>query len=125
MISHLIDKVEEKYLKKQTPQFQIGDTVDVFVKIVEGTKERVQAFNGVVISRKGNGINEVFTVRRIVHNEGVERIFRLHAPSIIGIDVKRSGHARRSKLYFLRGRKGKAVNLREKWMETKQTTTQE
>ncbi len=119
MVSSLISSVEKKYLKKKLPSFDIGETVDVHVKIVEGSKERVQIFNGTVISRKGTGINEVFTVRRIVNNEGVERIFPVHSPSIVDIKVKRSGIVRRSKLYFLRDRTGKAVRLREKW-NTKQ-----
>ena len=115
----LLDKVEKSYLKSKPPKFSVGDTVDVKVKIVEGDKERVQVFNGTVISRKGRGINEMFTVRRIVNNEGVERIFPVHSPNIMGITVKRSGHLRRSKLYFLRQRTGKAVRLREKWTEKK------
>ena len=77
-------------------------------------------FNGTVISRKGSGINEMFTVRRIVNNEGVERVFPLHSPSVVDINVKRSGHTRRSKLYFLRERTGKSVRLKEKWTEKKQ-----
>lgn len=115
MFSSLVQKVEEKHLKKNVPAFEIGDTVDVRVRIVEGDKERVQVFNGTVIARKGEGINEVFTVRRIVNNEGVERIFPLHSPHVLDVKVKRSGYTRRSKLYFLRGRTGKAVRLREKW----------
>lgn len=119
MISNLIDKVQEKHVKKNAPKFNIGDTVDVHVKIVEGDKERVQIFNGTVIARKGQGINEVFTVRRIVNNEGVERIFPLHSPNVVQVEVKRSGCTRRSKLYFLRERAGKAVRLREKWVDTR------
>ena len=115
MVANLIEKVEEKHLKKSLPEFNVGDTVDVHVKIVEGDRERVQIFNGTVISRKGRGINEVFTVRRIVNNEGVERIFPLHSPSVSNVEVKRSGVIRRSKLYFLRERTGKSVRLREKW----------
>jgi large subunit ribosomal protein L19 len=115
MTSSILDKVEAAHLKKEAPSFKIGDTVDVHVKIKEGDKERVQIFNGTVISRKGRGINEKFTVRRIVNNEGVERIFPLHSPNVVTVDVKRSGHTRRSKLYFLRQRSGKSVRLREKW----------
>ncbi|MCK4628565.1 MAG: 50S ribosomal protein L19 [Sedimentisphaerales bacterium] len=115
MVSELIEKVEQKQLKKNKPQFDIGDTVDVHVRIVEGEKERVQVFNGTVIARKGYGINETFTVRRIVNNEGVERIFPVHSPSVVKVAVKRSGYTRRSKLYFLRQRAGKAVRLREVW----------
>ncbi|MBN1766178.1 MAG: 50S ribosomal protein L19 [Sedimentisphaerales bacterium] len=119
MVSNLIDKIEETQLKKNIPEFRIGDTVDVHVKIVEGDKQRVQIFNGTVIARKGKGINESFTVRRIVNNEGVERIFPLHSPSVANVDVKRSGFTRRSKLYFLRKRAGKAVRLREVWTDRK------
>jgi large subunit ribosomal protein L19 len=115
MAVNLMEKAEAKYLKKECPKFDIGDTVDVFVKIVEGDKERVQVFNGTVISRKGSGTRSMFTVRRIVNNEGVERIFPMHSPSIVKVEVKRSSHVRRSKLYFLRDRTGKSVRLREKW----------
>ena len=116
MASSLIDMVEAKHLKKDPPEFEVGDTVDVYVKIVEGDKTRVQVFNGVVIARKGKGIAEVFTVRRIVNNEGVERVFPVHSPNVTKVDVVRSGVTRRSKLYFLRGRTGKSVRLREKWV---------
>jgi large subunit ribosomal protein L19 len=95
-------------------QFAVGDTVDVATKIVEGEKERVQVFTGVVIMKKGSGINETFTVRRIVNNEGVERIFPLHSPFISKVTVKRSGEARRAKLFYLRDRVGKATRLTEK-----------
>ena len=120
MVSTLIDQVEKKHLRKKVPQFDIGDTLDVHVKIVEGDKERVQLFNGTVIARKGSGINETFTVRRIVNNEGVERIFPLHSPNVIDVQVKRSDFTRRSKLYFLRHRTGKAVKLREVWTGKKE-----
>ncbi|MCH9021311.1 MAG: 50S ribosomal protein L19 [Planctomycetes bacterium] len=119
MISHLIDKVEDTQLKKTPPQFDIGDTVDVHVKILEGSKERIQVYSGTVIARKGRGMNEMFTVRRIVNNEGVERVFPLHSPHVVDVQVKRSGVTRRSKLYFLRNRTGKAVKLREKWTPKK------
>ena len=115
MTTDLVDKVTQKQLKKNAGNFAIGDTVDVQVKIVEGERERLQVFSGTVIARKGSGINESFTVRRIVNNEGVERIFPVHSPNIMKVKVKRSGHTRRSKLYFLRDRTGKATRLREKW----------
>lgn len=115
MMADMLEKVVEGQLKKDPPKFNVGDTVDVSVKIVEGDRQRVQVFNGTVIARKGRGINENFTVRRIVNNEGVERVFPLHSPSVVGVEVKRSGHTRRSKLYFLRDRVGKATRLREKW----------
>ncbi|MBN2211389.1 MAG: 50S ribosomal protein L19 [Sedimentisphaerales bacterium] len=111
----LLEKVESAHLKQNSPAFNIGDTVDVHVRIVEGGKERVQVFNGTVIARRGSGIREKFTVRRIVNNEGVERVFPIHSPSVVNIEVKRSGHKRRAKLYFLRDRVGKSVRLREKW----------
>lgn len=114
MQNPLIEAVEAKNLKAETTPFAIGDTVDVSVKIVEGEKERVQVFSGVVIMRKGSGINQMFTVRRIVNDEGVERIFPLHSPSIVGIKVRRHGENRRAKLYYLRDRVGKAVRLRER-----------
>ncbi len=109
--TELLDAVENKSLKKKVPHFEIGDTVDVRCSIKEGDKERVQVFTGTVISRKGRGINETFTVRRIVDNEGVERIFPLHSPTILDIRPVRSGKARRAKLYYLRERTGKAVRL--------------
>ena len=114
-MSHsLIDAAEAPYQKKEIPEFRIGDTVTVQLRIVEGGKERVQPFTGVVIARRGSGLRETFTVRRIVANEGVERVLPVHSPSIVGIEVKRSGKARRAKLYFLRDRVGKARRLRER-----------
>jgi len=107
----LLDAVESKSLKKKIPHFEIGDTVDVHCKIKEGDRERIQLFTGTVIARKGRGINETFTVRRIVANEGVERIFPLHSPNVVDVRPVRSGKARRAKLYYLRKRTGKAVRL--------------
>ena len=109
--TELLDAAESKSLKKNIPHFEIGDTVDVRCRIIEGDKERVQIFTGIVIARKGRGINETFTVRRIVDNEGVERIFPLHSPNVVDIKPIRSGKTRRAKLYFLRRRTGKAVRL--------------
>ena len=114
MINKFIKHVEENYLKKDVPQFSVGDSVDVHTRIIEGEKERIQVFSGTVIMKKGQGINETFTVRRIVNNEGVERIFPLHSPFIAKVVVKRGGENRRAKLYFLRERVGKAVRLTEK-----------
>ena len=111
MKTELLDSVESKSLKKKVPYFEIGDTVDVRCKIREGGKERVQVFTGTVIGRKGRGINETFTVRRIVNNEGVERIFPLHSPNVLNVKPIRSGKTRRAKLYYLRQRTGKAVKL--------------
>ena len=115
MINQIIEQVEKDYLKKDNvPQFDIGDTVDVHTRIIEGEKERIQVFTGTVIMRKGRGINETFTVRRIVNNEGVERIFPKHSPFISKLVVRRSGESRRAKLFYLRDRVGKAVRLTEK-----------
>ena len=107
----MLDAIESKSLKKEIPHFEIGDTVHVRCRIREGDKERIQIFTGTVIARKGRGINETFTVRRVVNNEGVERIFPLHSPNVIDIRPIRSGKTRRAKLYFLRQRTGKAVKL--------------
>src|SRR3954451_12087038 len=114
MTNKILEQVEQAYLKKDVPQFTVGDTVDVHTRIVEGDKERIQVFGGTVIMRKGRGINATFTVRRIVNNEGVERIFPLHSPFIASVTVKRAGESRRAKLYYLRDRVGKATRLVEK-----------
>src|SRR3954454_8374014 len=114
MKNRLIALVEEAAAKKDAPVFEIGDTVDVHVRILEGEKERVQVFSGVVIARRGDGMREMFTVRRIVQGEGVERVFPLHSPKIAKIEVKRTGAVRRAKLYYLRDRVGKATRLRER-----------
>jgi large subunit ribosomal protein L19 len=115
--TEMLDAVERKSLRKNTPHFEIGDTVNVHCRIKEGDKERLQIFTGTVIARKGRGINETFTVRRIVNNEGVERIFPLHSPNIIDVRPVRSGRARRAKLYYLRKRTGKAVKLAHRHSE--------
>jgi large subunit ribosomal protein L19 len=109
----LVEAVEAASMKKRLPKIRIGDTVDVSVRIVEGDKTRTQVFNGTVIARKGSGVNETITVRRIVAGEGIERIFPLHAPSVVGVKTTRKGHTRRAKLYFLRDRVGKRTKLRE------------
>jgi large subunit ribosomal protein L19 len=113
MINRIIESVEQNYLKKESFQFEVGDTVDVATRIIEGEKERIQVFSGTVIMKKGRGINETFTVRRIVNNEGVERIFPAHSPFISKVTVKRSGETRRAKLFYLRDRVGKATRLAE------------
>ena len=100
-------------LKTNLPDFRIGDTVKISVRIVEGEKERTQAFTGVVIARRGSGISETIIVRRIVNNEGVERTFPIHSPKIVSIEVIRSGLIRRAKLYYLRDRVGKSTRLKE------------
>jgi large subunit ribosomal protein L19 len=114
MTNRILENVEKAHLKADVPQFEVGDTVDVATRIVEGDKERIQVFSGTVIMKKGRGINETFTVRRIVNNEGVERIFPLHSPFIAKVTVKRGGETRRAKLFYLRDRVGKAVKLTEK-----------
>lgn len=113
MIHPLIDVAERAFLKTKLPEFHVGDTVDVLSKIVEGDKERVQTFNGVVIARRSRGINESFIVRRIVNDEGVERTFLIHSPNVVDVKVRRRGKVRRAKLYYLRKRIGKARKLRE------------
>jgi large subunit ribosomal protein L19 len=117
MTNAILEAVEAPHLKKDVPQFNVGDTVDVHTRIIEGDKERIQVFSGTVIMRKGRGINETFTVRRIVNNEGVERIYPLHSPFIAKVNVKRGARVRRAKLYYLRDRVGKAVRLSEQRKE--------
>ena len=114
MKDKLMTLVEEAGAKKDVTDFTVGDQVDVHQRILEGQKERVQVFNGVVIARSGAKTREMFVVRRIVQGEGVERIFPLHSPKIAKIEVKRTGRVRRAKLYYLRKRVGKATRLRER-----------
>jgi large subunit ribosomal protein L19 len=113
-VNQIIRQIEKEYEKPSVPDFDVGDAVDVHVKIVEGDKERIQVFSGVVIARKHSGIRATFTVRRIVQGEGVERVFPLHSPSIVDIKVGRKAKVRRSKLYYLRRLTGKAARLRER-----------
>jgi large subunit ribosomal protein L19 len=110
----IVDKIEQAESKEDVPSFRIGDTVDVHYRIREGEKERVQVFTGTVIGQKGRGYKGTFTVRRIVQGEGVERVFPLHSPHIMKLEVKRTGKARRGKLYYLRDRVGKATRLKER-----------
>ena len=114
MKNRLLTLVEDGAKKTDIAKFEIGDTVDVHLRILEGQKERIQIYEGVVIARKGSGMREMFTVRRIVQGEGVERQFPLHSPKIAKIEVKRTGRVRRAKLYYLRKRVGKATRLRER-----------
>jgi large subunit ribosomal protein L19 len=114
MRNRIIDSIEQGAIRKDAPTFDIGDTVSVGVRIVEGSKERVQPYVGVVVARRGRGTNETFTVRRIVNNEGVERIFPIQSPRIVAVEVIRHGKVRRSKLYYLRERVGKSRKLRER-----------
>ncbi len=119
MSQEILNHVELSSLKEEPPEFEIGDMVDVHSKILEGEKERIQIFSGVVIARNGSGTREMFTVRRIVGGQGVERKFPLHSPRVAKIEVKRSGQVRRAKLYYLRERSGKAVRLKERRIERK------
>lgn len=114
MSQKVMELVEKASMKASKPQFDIGDSVDVHTKILEGNKERIQVFSGVVIARNGSGTREMFVVRRIVAGEGVERKFPVHSPKIQKIEVKRRSVVRRAKLYFLRERSGKAVRLKER-----------
>ena len=115
---NLVDRLQRQQMKADLPEFEIGDTVDVHVQIVEGDKERIQVFNGTVIGRKGGGINAAFTVRRIVQGEGVERCFPIHSPKVVKVVVKRKGEVRRAKLTYLRDRVGKSTRVRERKLET-------
>lgn len=121
MKTELIKAVEATCIKKEVPYFEIGDTVDVVCRIKEADKERTQVFTGTVIARRGSGINEMVTVRRVVNNEGVERIFPIHSPNVLSIRPVRSSRVRRAKLYFLRQRTGKSVRLQKR--HTEHTTT--
>lgn len=112
---NIIDTLEKEQMKKIIPQFSIGDQVDVSVKIVEGDKERIQIFSGIVIAKNGGSLQETFTVRRIVQGEGVERVFPVHSPKIADIKVIKSGKVRRAKLYYMRTRTGKGTRLQEKF----------
>lgn len=113
--TQIIEDIAAKQLKtaREIPDFTVGDTVNVHVRIIEGDKERIQVYQGVLIARKGRGINETITVRRIVANEGVERVFPLHSPRIAQLEVVRRGDARRAKLFYLRKRVGKSRRLRD------------
>ena len=111
----LLDKIESEQFRKDAADFGVGDTVRVHTKVVEGEKERIQVFSGVVIGKRGHGLNEMFTVRRISYGEGVERIFPLHSPRVDKVEVERQGSVRRAKLTYLRKRLGKgAMLVREK-----------
>ena len=117
MKTELLDSVESKSLKKEIPYFEVGDLVDVQCRIREGAKTRVQMFSGTVIARKGRGINETFTVRRVSGDEGVERIFPVNSPNVVDVRAIRSGKTRRAKLYYLRQRSGKGIRLAQRHSE--------
>jgi len=113
-MSKLIEELEQEQLKTDLPEFDPGDSVRVQVKVKEGTRERLQAFEGVVIAKKNRGLNSSFTVRKISYGEGVERVFQTHSPMVESIEVRRRGDVRRAKLYYLRGRTGKSARIKEK-----------
>ena len=124
MQNAFMELIERSSMKEKIPHFEIGDTVDVHVRILEGEKERIQIFNGVVIARSGSHTREMFVVRRIVQGEGVERKFPIHSPRVADVVVKRSGKVRRAKLYYLRDRTGKAVRLKERFPQAKATAAE-
>ncbi len=113
-MSNIIETLEREQMTREVPDFRPGDTVIVKVKVVEGTRERLQAFEGVVIARRNRGLNSAFTVRKISHGEGVERVFQTYSPVIQDIEVKRRGAVRRAKLYYLRGLTGNAARIKER-----------
>ena len=112
-MANVIDKITEKQMNPNLPEFRVGDTVRVDVKIIEGKRERIQAFEGTVIARKGGGVSETFTVRKVSYGVGVERIFPMHSPKIANIEVVKKGKVRRAKLFYLRDLTGKATKIKE------------
>ena len=113
-MSKIIEAIEQEQMEKEIPPFAPGDTVIVQVKVKEGERERLQAFEGIVIAKRNRGLNSSFTVRKISHGEGVERVFQTYSPVVDSVTVKRRGDVRRAKLYYLRGRTGKAARIKEK-----------
>jgi large subunit ribosomal protein L19 len=113
-MSQLIDQIEKEQLKQDVPGFAPGDTVVVQVRVKEGERERLQAYEGVVIAKRNRGLNSSFTVLKVSHGEGVERVFQTHSPAVAEIQVKRRGDVRRAKLYYLRKRSGKSARIKEK-----------
>ena len=113
-MANIIDELNNEQMKQDVPEFGAGDTVVVNVKVKEGSRERIQAFEGVVIAKKNRGLHSAFTVRKISYGEGVERVFQTHSPLIDSVEVKRRGAVGRAKLYYLRGRSGKAARIKEK-----------
>jgi len=111
---NIIDELERAQITREVPNFAPGDTLVVQVKVKEGNRKRLQAFEGVCIGKRNRGLNSAFTVRKISHGEGVERVFQTYSPTVAGIQVKRRGDVRRAKLYYLRGRTGKAARIKEK-----------
>lgn len=113
-MSNIVSQIESEQAAREIPGFAAGDTVVVKVKVIEGSRERLQAFEGVVIAKRNRGLNSSFTVRKLSHGEGVERVFQTYSPTIHEIEVKRRGDVRRAKLYYLRGRSGNAARIKEK-----------
>ena len=113
-MSKIIDAIDKEQMEKDIPEFAPGDSIIVQVKVKEGERERLQAFEGVVIAKRNRGLNSSFTVRKVSHGEGVERVFQTYSPIVDSIKVKRRGDVRRAKLYYLRGRTGKAARIKEK-----------
>jgi large subunit ribosomal protein L19 len=113
-MSNVIELIEREQMTRSVPEFSPGDTVVVHVKVKEGSRERLQAFEGVVIAKRNRGLNSSFTVRKISHGEGVERVFQTYSPAVNDVQVKRRGDVRRAKLYYLRGLRGNAAKIREK-----------
>lgn len=113
-MSKIIEALEKEQMDRELPEFNPGDTIVVQVKVKEGTRERLQAYEGVVIAKKNRGLNSSFTVRKISHGEGVERVFQTYSPTVDSVTVKRRGDVRRAKLYYLRDRTGKAARIKEK-----------
>lgn len=121
--SNLIQEVEQTYLKKDIPSFNVGDTVRVNTRIIEGDKERLQAFSGTVVAKKGSGLSETFTLYRSAYGSSMDRVFLLHSPRILSIEVTRAGKVRRAKLYYIRGKSGKSAKIREQYRAEAETTT--
>jgi len=111
---NIMDTINKEQCKSEVPDFAVGDTVKISVKIIEGTTERIQAFTGVVIARKGGGVQESFTVRRVISGMGVERTFPIHSPRVASVEVVRQGKVRRAKLFYLRDKIGKAAKVKER-----------
>ena len=112
-MNKIVETIEKEYMKQEVPQFEVGDTVKVYVKVVEGTRERLQAFEGIVIAKKNGGVRETFTVRRVSFGIGIERTFQLHSPRVDKIELVRHGKVLRAKLYYLRDLSGKAAKIKE------------
>ena len=113
-MANIMDKINSEQCKEEVAEFIIGDTVQVHTKIIEGDTERIQVFKGIVIARKGSGVQETFTVRKVAFGNGIERVFPIHSPRVAKIEVERKGKVRRSKLYYLRDKVGKAARVKEK-----------